>query len=109
MIFKYKIIDERFPNLDNEYELTAYHSKEVLVEKSFLGITISKNWYYQHINSDFNYWIRTDTLDNWGKWKTLPNKLEESLNDKFIKEFDEYHKIRKSLKRDKKIKNIING
>ena len=106
-IFKYKQIQERFPFNDNNYGLYSYHCKEVLINKYFLNILISSNWYSQHINSDYTCWIRVDTLDNPTYWKTLPSYIENDLNEEFLRDFENYHKDRIVKSRDYIINDLI--
>jgi len=104
---KYKVIREYYPMDLGDYELCSYHVKSILVEKYILNIKVNTHWYQRHINGEFG-WIREDTLDgDYMKYKTLPYKLENILDEKYFKDFDEYHYNRKVKLRDINIEKIL--
>jgi hypothetical protein len=103
----YKVIKESFPLNKGDYELCSYHVKRVLVEKYVLNIKVSTYWHERHINGEFG-WIRKDTLDKYYmKYKVLPYKLENLLDEKYFKEFDDYHRDRLSKQREILIDNLL--
>ena len=91
-MFKYNIIDHRFPDDLSDWDVCSYHLKEILVTKSIFGIKLYTRWYRQHINSEFGYWISVNSYDeDMMKWKTLPREIEEIQNKIYLDEFDDYH------------------
>lgn len=104
-IIKYEVIDEKFPLDEGDYDVTAYHIKNIFIRKSIFNITLWIRWYTAHINSDNTNWYKVGDTGNYLRVSIIQ---EHKLNTKFLDDFDKYHLNRKSLSRDNAIDFILN-